>query len=245
MKNSKDPAFLFYSRDFYEGTRSMLPEERACYIDLLIYQHQYKLIPLDLKRVYMYCSGISSEIVDFVLNNKFDKTEDGYFNAKLLEVSKEREVFSKKQSENGQLGNFYKKAKTILSEADYWILKQELSKYNNSDALRIVNEFTTHSDTLSVENINALRTHLAIAINNNIYINKKEKIENLQILCLADNEWLNTIQDKLKIPIDKVIFALNDFNKHLLLIGKNEDKTIRDYKEYFVNWARKRKEANK
>ena len=36
----KDPAFLFYSKDFYEGTRTMLPEERACYIDLMIYQHQ-------------------------------------------------------------------------------------------------------------------------------------------------------------------------------------------------------------
>jgi len=34
----KDPAFLFYSKDFYEGTRTMLPEERACYIDLMIYQ---------------------------------------------------------------------------------------------------------------------------------------------------------------------------------------------------------------
>ena len=31
----KDPAFLFYSKDFYEGTRTMLPEERACYIDLM------------------------------------------------------------------------------------------------------------------------------------------------------------------------------------------------------------------
>ena len=31
---AKDPAFLFYSQDFYAGTRTMLPEERACWAHL-------------------------------------------------------------------------------------------------------------------------------------------------------------------------------------------------------------------
>lgn len=84
----KDPAFLFYSKDFYEGTRMMLPEERACYIDLLIYQHQNGLIPLDLKRVAMYCSGCSIETIELVLNQKFNQMVDGWSNDRLtIEVN--------------------------------------------------------------------------------------------------------------------------------------------------------------
>jgi len=43
MKKQKDSAFLFYSNDFYEGTRTMFPEKRACLIDLMIYQHKHQL----------------------------------------------------------------------------------------------------------------------------------------------------------------------------------------------------------
>ena len=74
----KDPAFLFYSKDFYEGTRMMLPEERACYVDLLIYQHQNGIIPLDLKRVLMYCNGVDEATLKATLEAKFTKTEEGW-----------------------------------------------------------------------------------------------------------------------------------------------------------------------
>ena len=87
---AKDPAFLFYSKDFYEGTRMMLPEERACYVDLLIYQHQNGKIPNDLSRVVMYCSGVSSETVNRVLNQKFNQTVDGWFNQRLAKEQENR-----------------------------------------------------------------------------------------------------------------------------------------------------------
>lgn len=77
---AKDPAFLFYSTDFYEGTRTMLPEERACLIDLLIYQHQHGEIPDDPKRLTMYCSGCSEETIKIVLNSKFKQTLNGTLN---------------------------------------------------------------------------------------------------------------------------------------------------------------------
>ena len=83
---AKDPAFLFYSKDFYEGTRTMLPEERACYIDLLIYQHQNEIIPLDLKRVVLYCNGISEAMLLTTLKAKFIKTDKGWYNEKLKTV---------------------------------------------------------------------------------------------------------------------------------------------------------------
>lgn len=241
---TKDPAFLFYSRDFYEGTRNMLPEERACYIDLLIYQHQNKIIPLDLKRVYMYCSGISNDTIDYVLNEKFTKIDEGYVNEKLNEVIVLREKYSKNQSINGRLGQFYKRAKTMMTDAEFYLLKTELNKHDKSDALNIVCDFLKQPlkqpFNFNQATLKALAKHLAIAIDN-IYIYKKENSENLKFLCMADNQWLDTVCEKVKIPIDKILFALNDFNKHLILTGKNEDKTIKEYKEYFINWARKRK----
>lgn len=244
MSNQKDPAFLFYSRDFYEGTRNMMPDERACYIDLIIYQHQNKIIPLDLKRVYMYCSGISKEVVDYVLNEKFIKTDEGYVNEKLNDVINLREKYSENQSINGRLGQFYKRAKTMLSDADYYLLKQKLNEYSKSEALSLVCELLKQPlkqpFNFDEATLKATLKHLAIAIIN-IDIYKKENIENLKFLCMADSEWLNTLNEKVKIPIDKTLFALTDFNKHLVLTGKAEDRTLKDYKEYFVNWARKRK----
>ncbi len=87
---AKDPAFLLYSKDFYEGTRMMLPEERACYMDLMIYQHQNGAIPKDLRRVQMYCSGCSLETIENVLKDKFNETVNGWLNEKLTEVVNER-----------------------------------------------------------------------------------------------------------------------------------------------------------
>jgi len=240
----KDPAFLFYSRDFYEGTRNMLPEERACYIDLIIYQHQNKIIPLDLKRVYMYCSGIDNSIVDFVLSEKFTKIDTGYVNEKLNSIINLREKYSKNQSINGRLGQFYKRAKPMLSESDFYILKQKLNEYDKSEALSIVCDFLKQPlkqpFNFNEASLKGLAKHLAIAIIN-IDKYKKENSENLKFKCMADSLWLNTLNEKVKIPIDKTLFALNDFNQHLVLNGKNEDMTLKDYKEYFVNWARKRK----
>lgn len=80
---SKDPAFLFYSKDFYEGTRMMMPEERACYIDLMIYQHQNGFIPDDIKRLSLYCTGCGEQTIKSVLHGKFDLSDLGWVNQKL------------------------------------------------------------------------------------------------------------------------------------------------------------------
>ena len=122
---SKDPAFLFYSKDFYEGTRTMLPEERACYVDLLIYQHQNGgIIPDDLRRVLMYCNGCNEATLIATLEAKFEKNERGWHNKKLSEVMEMRSEFSKKQSMNGKVGQFFKKAKKNLAGKEFKKLEQ-------------------------------------------------------------------------------------------------------------------------
>ena len=132
----KDPAFLFYSNDFYEGTRTMLPEERACYIDLLVYQHQHDYIPNDLKRMSMYCSGISEEIVMNTLKAKFKQTSKGWFNEVLQKTMADRSAYAKKQSENGTIGQFWKRAKTILNKQEYSKLKDVLYHVPKDELLK-------------------------------------------------------------------------------------------------------------
>jgi len=124
----KDPAFLFYSKDFYEGTRMMLPEERACYIDLLIYQHQNGIIPLDLKRVLMYCSGVDEATLKATLQAKFKQTSEGWLNERLEIESSNRSNFKKEQSLSGKMGQFWKKAYQLLSKKDITTLKKNISK---------------------------------------------------------------------------------------------------------------------
>ena len=115
----KDPAFLFYSRDFYEGTRMMLPEERACYVDLLIMQHQLGYIPNDLKRVAMYCTGIDEATLKATLKAKFKQTDKGWLNEVLSERIGEREEYKDKQSLNGKIGQIMKKAKKACKPNEY------------------------------------------------------------------------------------------------------------------------------
>ncbi|WP_374464159.1 hypothetical protein [Chryseobacterium sp.] len=142
----KDPAFLFYSKDFYEGTRMMLPEERACYIDLLIYQHQNGAIPNDLKRVLMYCNGVALATLEATLEAKFEQTANGWENKRLNVEISARENFKSSQSTSGKIGQFWKKAKQILSKSEFTKLR-ELT-LNKEEIIDFLNLNEVNKDTL-------------------------------------------------------------------------------------------------
>jgi hypothetical protein len=147
--SKKDPAFLFYSQDFYTGTRTMLPNERACYIDLLVYQHQNGVIPNDLERILMFCNGIDKDTLKATLKAKFKLTDKGWLNIKLSVVMSERSNFTNKQSDNGIVGQFFKKAKITLNPVKY----KELKDY-------VFNEFTKEKLILELRKEQA--THEAL-----------------------------------------------------------------------------------
>ena len=134
-----DPAFLFYSRDFYEGTRMMHPEERACYIDLMIYQHQHGYIPIDTRRIMLYCGGVSEAVLIAVLEAKFKRCEQGWYNERLQKVIEDREDYKDKQSKNGKIGQFYKKSKALLSASNYRKLCQVVDSIGINDVICRIN----------------------------------------------------------------------------------------------------------
>lgn len=169
-KKQKDPAFLFYSKDFYEGTRMMLPEERACYIDLLIYQHQNNgIIPNDLKRLMMYCSGVSEETIRMVLDKKFIQTVNGWFNQKLDQMVKQRAENNPKKIASACLAglishsNLRKKQKEnlkkqfqisqFIEENGELITDESIIKTRVRDWF---NELVDHLVDKRIENVNAI-----------------------------------------------------------------------------------------
>jgi len=190
----KDPAFLFYSKDFYEGTRMMLPEERACYIDLLIYQHQNGNIPIDLKRVQLYCSGINEATLKATLEAKFILNNDGYYNERLKNEILGREKFKNNQSENGKVGQFWKKAKQILKVKDFNKLLQ--LRENKDFILTFISENEINIDTLQGLLKHCLNNKVNVSANENENENEivKEnepqiKIEKAEILTKFDQDF--------------------------------------------------------
>lgn len=144
----KDPAFLFYSKEFYEGTRMMYPNERACYIDLMIYQHQNGIIPDDTNRLLMYCSGVNEATLKAVLKAKFKQTDSGWLNDKLQHVIEERQEYALKQSSNGRIGQFWKKAKALLSNKEYNELKKNLKEKPNNEIFNLIENKEINKATL-------------------------------------------------------------------------------------------------
>ena len=59
--------------------------------------------------------------------------------------------------------------------------------------------------------------------------------------CLQSQQWLETIAINIKIPLDKIKIALNDFNSHLIMSGEVK-QDLKDYKNHFTSWSRKVKQ---
>jgi uncharacterized protein YdaU (DUF1376 family) len=76
---TKDPAFLFYTSDFLTGTMFMTNEQVGIYIRLLCSQHQHGGI---IDKVSFNSLVGTHEVVRV----KFEETESGFYNIRLMEV---------------------------------------------------------------------------------------------------------------------------------------------------------------
>lgn len=92
---AKDPAFLFYSQDFIMGTSLMSNAQTGLYIKLLCFQHQHGGL-------------IDSESFDDLVKDdrliraKFIKTDDGYYNERLMQEMNDRAHKSSNLSANAK-----------------------------------------------------------------------------------------------------------------------------------------------
>lgn len=95
---ARDPAFLFYSQDFYTGVATLNWEDRGKYISILCLMHQQ--------------GRMSEETIRFIvgsvsdnLKSKFSIDENGlWFNARLEDETAKRNRFTESRRNNGLLG---------------------------------------------------------------------------------------------------------------------------------------------
>jgi len=93
---AKDPAFLFYTADFLTGTMFMTNEQIGIYIKLLCAQHQHGGL-LD-KASFNALVGDHA-----VVRAKFEETDDGFFNVRLMDEMDKRAIKSTNLSKSAKV----------------------------------------------------------------------------------------------------------------------------------------------
>lgn len=95
---AKDPAFLFYSQDFFLGTSTMSYEDRGKYITILCVMHQQGRLSEESIRLLVGSVSVS-------LKSKFKTDENGlWFNERLEEEVEKRRMFVNSRKINGSKG---------------------------------------------------------------------------------------------------------------------------------------------
>ncbi len=112
---ANNPAFPLYVNDLEGGTRHMTDEEFGCYLRLLIAQFNRRgILPNDEKFLSRFCTSFKESWP--IVKEKFKKIDGGLMNVRLEKERLKKEIFLKKQSENGKNGGRPKKPKPFNNE---------------------------------------------------------------------------------------------------------------------------------
>jgi uncharacterized protein YdaU (DUF1376 family) len=181
MSVKKDPAFLFYSKDWIEGTAEMLPEEKGVYIDLLCHQHQKGSLPTDIKRLAKLV-GLGEQEFLFIwggIKDKFFEQDHRLFNRKLTDVMTERSEKGEKNKIIGTLASVYR-----LSKAPEHIKKLAKQGFSYQTFIGFANQTLTDAVTewfnnrlKSIENGNANASNNGGSIGNTDTGEPEKKIQ--------------------------------------------------------------------
>ena len=217
----KDPAFLFYSKDWLEGTSEMTSEEKGVYIDLLASQHQRGSLPTETKRL---CKLARLSEVEFLniwedIKHKFKPNGDGRLvNRKLTEVVTERLERSHKNKIISALAVAVRQ-----SNLPYEIKKEARVGFNISDFIDISEPKITESVTewfnlrlKSIANANANEDANANIYNNSIVSNMLKSFKKLNNQYPEDKTKDFTAIYQIAVKIGKS----KGWDQHQILNGK-------------------------
>lgn len=156
----KDPAVLFYPKDWLQGTASMYPEEKGIFIDLLMHQHQDGWIPNCTKRLARLV-GVDHDRFKVT----WEDTLQNYFIAHPTQPSaliNRRMDFERSQRQTSA------KKKTVMSVVGNWV---RYSTYAKKMGVQAVTEMKKMIDwdrlinnSLSAEDIQAYLDDLSLSL---------------------------------------------------------------------------------
>jgi hypothetical protein len=156
----KDPAFLFYSQDFYVGTAFLTHNQVGKYIRLICAQHQHGRLSED--RVMQICGDLDEAVLE-----KFQIDENGfYYNVRL-----ESEIEKRKRFSESRRNNIKKRWDTSVVQVN------NTSNQNDTSELHMNNTSNTYGDTsvIHMENENENRNISLESSNNSEKENSKRK----------------------------------------------------------------------
>jgi uncharacterized protein YdaU (DUF1376 family) len=132
MSKKKDPAFLFYPKDWITGTAFLTKTQKGIYIDLLCLQHQKGYITKNF--LYQTCDGVEEDI-EAILEFFHEDDKGNYYNRVLKSEIERRKANAEKNSQNS-----YKR----------W--KKDAEKDANADAKQMHSAVGTETETGTVLN---------------------------------------------------------------------------------------------
>jgi len=103
---AKNPAFLFYAKDFLADTLDWSPEELGVYIRLLCKQWEDGKLPIDLTRLARASGCDSEKFTDIwqFIRYKFELKEGHFYNPRLELEREKRTNYLEAQSKKGKEG---------------------------------------------------------------------------------------------------------------------------------------------
>ena len=120
--------------------------------------------------------------------------------------------------------------KECFKHSDSQHIENELNNYFDFAKVSLVRNEAIREDKIREENINSTVTSVVYSI------------AKATEIVLRDLEWIATVETSYSLNAEHFEIALEDFKKHCISIGRNEDRTIYEFKNHFVNWVRIKKQ---
>lgn len=218
---AKDPAFLFYSKDWLEGTAEMHPSEKGVYIDLLCHQHQKGDLPASTERLarivglphdsFMQIWGELSKKFEPIDEPNGEPNATRIANKKLSTVMGERSEKGKRNRISGTFAAVLKKAD--LSKKQYNEVRSmfKIEEFEHIDTERLTECLTEWLGKClkSIANGNGNANE---DINNNKV--ESSEIQNTHPLQISISENLKNVSKmKTQLTEDDCIRLLNKYDK--------------------------------
>lgn len=202
----KDPAFLFYTKDFQSGTQDMSCEEVGAYIRLLMYQHQHNFIPDNKERMMRITGIFSEEKFDSVwemIDIKFEKMANHLVNQRLNQEMNQRQENKPKKIASATLAGLISSRK--LAKKQVFEIKKNFKTenfiYGKGNSIKELEDIKADVKEWFLEMVNQMVNNKGNADANANANNNIKKVQ--EFLKPISPEWREVISDWLFYKIDK------------------------------------------
>lgn len=238
----KDPAFLFYSQAWLEGTAEMTSEERGVYINLLCYQHQKKSLPSEMNRLAKLGGEGEENFMKIWphIKSKFELINNRYVNTKLNSLIGDRHSRALKNKINGAFALLIRYSDLTFSEktaAKNKFNYEDFLMYDDENEIsqKVTEWYTKWKESIKDTNTNTNKDKdKNTSITNEGGLGDKLKYSDFKKSLLGQQLWCEEVCMKTGTSIDDLPNMIDNFISHCVIGGENH-YTEKEFKSHFRN----------